>query len=375
MKLLAFMEPHASSDRKRLLTGPKILIDLRARPRTGIYRYSCEIMNGVPLPCEPYHDYLLNYGKTPKVSRFKAFLRLLHEAFVLPFLLKRKKAALFHCTKNFGLPLFTFGTKRVLTLLDVIPLRFPDYSPNFIARMYYYWNIFISCLVADKIICISHFTAEELSLLFPFVRKKQVVSYLGVNFDHFNKMEIEDFRIAELGLHRKFLLTIGGTETRKNTGIVMDLFCSGELPDYDLVVIGDEWKGHRFSPEQLNNPRIHLLGRVSEKNLVALYHQAAAFVFPSIYEGFGLPPLEAMASGTPVIAAKSSCLPEILGDAVEWFNPASSNDLLRAVQKVTGNSEYRQELVRRGFERAKSYTWENTIRETLEVYQSVLNGK
>ena len=199
-----------------------------------------------------------------------------------------------------------------------------------------------------------------------------MVSYLGVDFDHFNNMEIEGYQIPGLDLNRKFLLSIGGTEFRKNTGIVMDLFCRGELPDYDLVMIGDEWKGHRFTQEQLSNPRIHLLGRVSEKDLVFLYHRAAAFVFPSIYEGFGLPPLEAMAAGTPVIAAKASCLPEILGDAAQWFNPLSPADLLRAIHKVIDDPEHQKELVRRGLERVKSYTWENTINETLEVYKSVL---
>lgn len=351
---------------------PKILIDLRARPKTGIYRYSCKILEEKQYPCEKYHDYLLNYGKSPKVSRFKAILRIFHELFVLPFILKRRRIALFHCTKNFGLPLFSFGTRRVLTMLDIIPLRFPDYSPNFAARTYYFLNNFISCLAADKIICVSHFTAEELSLLMPFVRKKIVVSYLGVDFDHFNKTPIRDVTVPGLDLNQKYLLTIGGTEPRKNTRIVMDLITSGELPGYDLVVIGDEWKGRRFTDEQRSNPRIHLLGRVTEKMLVSLYRHAQAFVFPSIYEGFGLPPLEAMSAGTPVIAAKASCLPEILGEAVEWFNPARPDDLLRAIRAVLKDRSRQEELVRRGIERAKSYTWDNTIRETLEVYRSLL---
>lgn len=351
---------------------PKILIDLRARPKTGIYRYSCKIMEEKLYPCEKYHDYLLNYGKTPKVSRFKAILRMFHELLVLPFILKRRKIALFHCTKNFGLPLFSFGTRRVLTLLDIIPLRFPDYSPNFVVRSYYFLNNFISCLAADKIICISHFTAEELSLLMPFVRKKIVVSYLGVDFDHFNKAPIRDVTIQGLDPNRKYLLTIGGTEPRKNTRVVMDLITSGELPDYDLVVIGDEWKGRQFTDEQRRNPRIHLLGRVTEKMLVSLYRNAEVFIFPSIYEGFGLPPLEAMAAGTPVIAAKASCLPEILGEAVEWFNPSRPADLLRAIRSVLENPARQEELVRRGIERAKFYTWDNTIQETLEVYRSLL---
>ena len=179
---------------------------------------------------------------------------------------------------------------------------------------------------------------------------------------------------SEFDLTTPYILTIGGTEPRKNTQILLDLFLKHDFYGCKLIVVGGEWNGKKFAREYQECQRIHLPGKVSEDQLLTLYKHAAVFVFPSLYEGFGLPPLEAMASGVPVIAAKASCLPEILGDAAVWFDPGKPEELLSAIHQILQNDTFRQEQVQKGYKKAKSYSWEKTVAETLGIYQSVLNG-
>lgn len=350
----------------------KILIDLRAKPGTGIYRYASNLLNQKEFCCEAYQDSFTDYRKPGRISPFSAICRFLYECFVLPFLLRKKRIRLFHCTKNFGLPLFSLGTRRILTIQDLIPLQLPEYAPNRLTRIYYYWNIFLSCAVADHILCISRFTANELIRHFPFVRKKLTITYLGVNPQYFAQSSTKKEDLPS-GLKGKYILTIGGTEPRKNTKIVMNLFLKHPFDGYQLVVIGDEWNGKKFTQEEKSSHWILHTGEVTEKQLLALYRHASLFIFPSIYEGFGLPPLEAMACGIPVIAAQASCLPEILGDAAEWFDPQSQDSLASAIRRLLSSQKLRTELIQKGRQKAKTYTWERTIRETASIYRTLLD--
>lgn len=367
------MNTNRSADRLIMDRTNKILIDLRAKPKTGIHRYASCLLNQQDFYSAPYQDSFSDYRTPGRITPLSAIQRFLYECIFLPFLLKKQKIALFHCTKNFGLPLFSFGTKRVLTVQDLIPLHLPEYAPNRLIRIYYYWNILLSCAAADHILCISQFTANELTRLFPFVRKKLTITYLGVDSEYFAQSPTDEKDLPP-GLKGKYILTIGGTEPRKNTKIVMDLFLQHPFEGYQLVVIGSEWNGRQFTPTEKSSPWILRPGKVTEKQLLALYQHASLFIFPSVYEGFGLPPLEAMACGVPVAAAKASCLPEILGDAAEWFEPHSQDSLISAVHQILHNHDHRNNLIQKGYRKAKTYTWEKTVRETLNVYHILLKN-
>lgn len=117
---------------------------------------------------------------------------------------------------------------------------------------------------------------------------------------------------------------------------------------------------------------VEFLGRLSDKEMVAVYKASRAFVFPSLIEGFGLPGLEAMAVGLPVIAARASCLPEIYGDAALYFNPNDVDDLISKVQSVLSDEKMRKELIIKGFAQVKKYSWSKMANQTWEVYQNVL---
>jgi len=116
-------------------------------------------------------------------------------------------------------------------------------------------------------------------------------------------------------------------------------------------------------------------GFVPDKNLKFLYSQALAYVFPSFYEGFGLPPLEAMAGGCPVVSSNKSSLPEILGEAAIYFNPEDEGEMIKQIEKIIEDKNLRQEWVKRGYEQVKKYSWEKCAQETLGVYGEVLGDK
>ncbi len=112
---------------------------------------------------------------------------------------------------------------------------------------------------------------------------------------------------------------------------------------------------------------------VSEKDLHKLYKHACAYVFPSLSEGFGLPPLEAMARGVPVACSRASCLPEILGDAAAYFDPLDVDDIANTIERVVNNKKLRKKLVRKGLEQVKKYSWEKMAKETLEIYSKCIS--
>jgi len=115
---------------------------------------------------------------------------------------------------------------------------------------------------------------------------------------------------------------------------------------------------------------VNLVGFVPDEEISAIYQKAEAFVFPSLWEGFGLPGLEAMSLGLPVLAARASCLPEIYGEAALYFNPYKTDDLAEKIKKIRVNKRLREELIKKGYEQVKKYSWKKTAKETLSVYDS-----
>lgn len=352
---------------------PKIMIDQRAKRNTGIWRYSKTLQKMLKRNCIPYTDSFTDYSSSKRISAFNALKRFFYELAVLPFLLRKKKIALFHCTKNFGLPLMTFGTRKILTVQDIIPLRLPEYSKKRLDWWFYYINLLVSCFAADRIICISHFTAEELLHFFPCVKRKISIIHLGVDFEGFAKMESVRDQVKGFDLRRKYILTMGGTEPRKNTQIIARVFLQKDFfPNYDLVIIGSEWNGIPYSSDICHCKRIFRLEGLSEEDLHALYQHASVFVFASFYEGFGFPPLEAMACGIPVIAAKTSCLPEILDDAAFWFDPNDIQSLTNALENVLKKETLRCFLKQKGLHQVALYTQDKMIQKTDSLYKELL---
>lgn len=178
-------------------------------------------------------------------------------------------------------------------------------------------------------------------------------------------------------LPEKFVLFLGTIEPRKNIEAVIRAFdkASYEFPSYELLLAGGKgWnnKGiYEIHNKLKNKDKIRFLGYVEHEEKPALYKLASLFVFPSIYEGFGLPPLEAMACGTPVITSNASSLPEVVGDAGLMVNPYNINELVEAMKVMLSDAELRQRFIEKGLARAQKFTWERCAEKTLELIQQI----
>lgn len=188
-------------------------------------------------------------------------------------------------------------------------------------------------------------------------------------------------------IHYPFLLYAGRTNPQKNIPRLVEAFAvlRGELAedaqyrDLRLIVIGDEISKFPSLRHAVIQSRVEdtvrFLGFVPIDTLRVFYQAAAAFVFPSLYEGFGLPPLEAMACGTPVVASHVSALPEVVGDAASIVNPENVFDIARGIRELLLNRELRGTLIRRGFEQLKRFSWEKSAAQVLETYEEVASSK
>ncbi len=178
-----------------------------------------------------------------------------------------------------------------------------------------------------------------------------------------------------LGLPEDYLLFVGSLEPRKNIGLVIEALerCRFDIP---LVLVGWEAWGEKRWLEAARSKglekRIFIVGYVDDETLARLYSGATALVYPSLYEGFGLPILEAMACGCPVICSNVSSMPEVAGDAARLIDPFDAEDLAAAIDEVIDSSAYRAHLFQKGLRRAAAFSWTRTARKTLAVFRKVI---
>jgi glycosyltransferase involved in cell wall biosynthesis len=263
---------------------------------------------------------------------------------------------------NYFLPrlMGAVARRRVITVHDVTYKRFPELLQketldNLEAQM------MREIALADAVICVSESTRRDVIHYYEVDPSRVVAIHSGLP-------ELPE--PEPIDLPPRYILFVSTVEPRKNLGLLLDAF---ERLDYDgsLVVAGKiGWKAEEIS-RRLRGPRIVHLDYVKPAQLATAYRNADAFVFPSIYEGFGFPVLEAMALGVPVVAARSSSLPEIGGDAALYFDPSDRGDLEEQLARVLSDEVLRAELIARGRERAAQFRWDRAAAETLEVFRSV----
>lgn len=208
--------------------------------------------------------------------------------------------------------------------------------------------------------------------------KSQVVSLLGVPA---SKVHVVHHGIRDLAYspvaREKIILNVGAIQKRKNIARLIEAFETVD-PAWKLVLAGSSGYGSAEILARLERSparsRISVTGYVTPDELAAWYSQAMVFAFPSLDEGFGMPVLEAMAAGTPVLTSNRSALPEVAGDAAILVDPESTEALGLALRRLTQKEDLRRDLAWRGLARARLFTWEKAVRETWDVYQEVLSG-
>jgi glycosyltransferase involved in cell wall biosynthesis len=313
-------------------------------------------------------------------SRYKRFLPVTYSHVMIAAFLARENLDVFHAPANI-LPLSYRGTS-VVTLHDLAIYRNPSWFP----RQIFSTHLLVpqSLARADQIIAVSESTAVDIETLFNVPRKKISVIHEGVEgFPRRSRVAArvkKKFRIA-----KPYFLFVGTLEPRKNLPRVIQAYAEfvrreGELArGTEFLIAGGKGYRHEAVEEEIREmkvrSRVRLLGYVSHEEKVELMRGALAFVFPSLYEGFGLPVLEAMQVGTPVIASETSSLSEIVGRAGLLVNPENAEEISRAMGQLTANAKLRRDLARRGKTKAKQFSWEKTARETLKVYRKAARKK
>jgi glycosyltransferase involved in cell wall biosynthesis len=283
------------------------------------------------------------------------------------------RADVYHFT-NYIRPPLTRG-KSVATVFDLSVVRFPETMES---RNLTYLKKKLGGTVTDSdaVITCSASIAEELCESFPVARGKIFPIPLGID----KTMKAPDAATTaavrrRLGLTRPYLLMVGTLEPRKNIPFLLDVFENLNDFDGDLVLAGT--RGWKYEPilqrmrSSRRADRIRHLEYVAEIDLPALYAGAELFVFPSLYEGFGLTPLEAMACGTAVISAPAGSLAEVLGEAAVLVKTENPGNWLEAVRRVLGDTELKSELISQGLEHAGLFSWRETARLTCDVYRKI----
>ncbi|MDP2217460.1 MAG: glycosyltransferase family 1 protein [Methanolobus sp.] len=221
---------------------------------------------------------------------------------------------------------------------------------------------------ADIIIAISENTKNDLIKIYGVPDCKIKVVYLASSLSSSNTIEFDELKMS-YRITRPYILYVGDRRTYKNFKILIDSYRNHFSDYFDLVCFG----GGNFKPNELkssDNNIIQLHG--SDDLLASLYRHAFCFVYPSLYEGFGIPPLEAMSMGCPVIASNTSSIPEVVGDAAILFDPHSEKELVQSMQSLY-NESTRNDVIKRGYEQEKKFSWEKMANETLSIYKSIIS--
>jgi glycosyltransferase involved in cell wall biosynthesis len=285
-------------------------------------------------------------------------------------------ASLFHATEHLLMPLR--GIPTVMTVHDLIFRHLPAHHKA-LNRWYLNWTMPLYCRRADHIIAVSETTRQDIISAYHLSPEKVTVIHEAAA-PHFRPQSAEAQRRVRqtYGLPDRYLLYVGTIEPRKNLERLLDawapLYQADDCPP--LVIVGRRgWLSDGFFAALEASPvqdGVMLTGYVPDADLPALYSAATAFVFPSLYEGFGLPPLEAMACGTPVICANVSSMPEVVGDAALLVDPEDALSIRQALRRITHDADLADELRARGTSRAAAFSWTRVAEETMAVYARLL---
>jgi glycosyltransferase involved in cell wall biosynthesis len=302
----------------------------------------------------------------------------IREQIHVPWVLRRERPDLYHAP-HYVLPA-AVSCSSVVTIHDCIHLMFPQYLPSRAAYAYARAQMWTAAHRSDCILTVSDASKRDILHLFNIPPEKIVVIYNAIDA-HFSVTPPADAvgRVRErYQLNHRFVLYVGNIKPHKNLVRLIEAFNelrTGELEDLKLLIIGDEISKLPALRRAVHRHKLHkhvrFLGYVPDDQLAVLYRLAAVFAFPSLYEGFGLPPLEAMASGTPVVVSNVSSLPEVVGDAAVLVDPHDVSSIVDGLRLVLTDPARAEEMRRKGLERAREFSWERSVARTLEVYKRV----
>ena len=315
-----------------------------------------------------------NFRAVPETAGNYSFA----EQVKIPLAVRRERVTLFHAPHYVLPPLVTCPS--VVTIHDCIHLMFPQYLPNRRSLAYARTSISLAARRATRVLTVSESSKRDI-LRFVDVRPEKIdVIYNSYDERFGGEPKEEDMdRVRErYQLHDQFVLYAGNVKPHKNLERLIEAFQlvrNRGLAHLKLVLIGDDISKYTALRRAVHRHQLHkyvrFLGYLPEETLAVMYRLAGVFVFPSLYEGFGLPPLEAMASGTPVVTSNVSSLPEVAGNAAVLVDPYDAHAIADGIYRVLTDEQLRADLRRLGLARAKQFSWEASVRRVREIYGQV----
>lgn len=305
------------------------------------------------------------------------------ELFALSWHLYRRKLDLYHST-HYVLPA-RVGSRVVVTIHDIIHLLYPEFLPSNLAFLYAQRMIRRSLTRGDRIIAVSQNTKHDLMRHFEVDGGKIEVIHNGVDDAFRKRLPPEDLQrwLRDLGIAQPYLLFVGNpAKPHKNLDTVVQAYARARrMAQFDAPLIcvgsrqGSEFK-IRARAEYLGiGDKVRLVGHVAQEALPAIYQGATLFLYPTLYEGFGLPIIEAMASGVAVITSNTSALKEIGEGYALLVDPLDLDGIAKAIASLMGHPERRAAFAERGMGRAEDFRWDQAARRTLDIYRSVIEGR
>ena len=374
----------------------KICLDacVLTQPMTGIARYTLNLIEALT-KIDSENEYFvifdgdipktisMNRNFTPIFSKKRVPIPFFASQIYLPHLLKKLKIDVFHCPRNWPFP-FLKLCKYVVTVHDVYPLLFSqDFSSVKDLLYYKYYKVLTYSIPkkVDAIITVSENSKIEITRLLgiPGNRVTVIPEAADKIFRDMSDQIAKKRVVAKYNISLPFILHVGGIQSYKNTSSLIQAFHrlhnSSNAINHNLVIIGRLGRSEANVKELVNkldlDDRVIFTGFVCDEDLVLLYNAAELFVHLSLYEGFCLPILEAMACGTPVLASNSSAIPEVTGNAGLLVDPMNTDRIAEGMLTLLSNNDLRQELRQKGLKRAKSFSGEEAAKRTLGVYERV----
>lgn len=299
--------------------------------------------------------------------------------FLVPRALRKRRVDVVIEPAHFGPFNLPKKTKRVTVIHDLTPILFPHHH-RWHSRVLQ--KLFLRRILrkADLVVSNSNSTQADIEACYPFTQNKIKTIHLGRDtfFTHSTSTET----LKKFGIDQPYFLYAGTIEPRKNLALQLDAFagcCDREGANFQLVIAGGKgWKSREFYKKYRHHPhkdKIILTGYVTKAELRALYSDAIALVYPSVYEGFGLPVLEAMSCGTPCILQQSSSLPEVGGSACLYFHNNDSGQLANHMHTLITNKQLRQSLADEALQQAARFSWDNYAAELIQVLEDIVTKK
>jgi len=315
-------------------------------------------------------------GRNVHIKRIFPSTRIIRLPIAFPVKLAGDRVDVFHC-QYMGPPFSV--TPYVVTLHDILHEIYPEFYPN---SLRFFMSLFypFSARRAAKVLTVSEYCKNAIVNMYRVPEEKVEVIYNGVSneFKPIKDKSLIDSVKKKYGILSKYILFVGRLEPRKNIPGLIKAFYSLKVHHnipHQLVVVGmRDFKYHKIS-ETVKHLKltedIVFTGRIEQEDLSVIYNGADLFVFPSFGEGFGIPPLEAMACGIPVITSNTTALPEVVGDAGIMINPWKNEELSETMYKVLSDSSLQSKMKNRGLERSKLFSWSRTAEKVLRVYEEI----